>query len=409
VSPKSLLPVETLLLLCARTTVNKDAHHKIEGLLETGVNWDKFVEQAEVHSISPLIYRTLSTLDTNMVPEKVIKALEKSYLETVGSNMLLFHELGKILRAFKNAEIDVICLKGSSLAEGIYRNIGLRILRDIDLLIKEEDLATATRELVSLQYMLLDIYPTKWHERWWTVLCEDRQARYANVEKGCMLEIHWNIQPISDSSPVDIAAFWDNAQQVTIAGVETLMFSPEDLIHHLCLHAYKHATKRSLQLKWYCDIAEVIRQSTVDWDYLMKQSTKFRTEAAVYPSLYVVATYLGVHIPPSVFDALGQDVTIEFESMLRTALNPPAKKKIARRTINLGSVTQVEGTSNRLHILVGEVFPSREFIAHHYRLKSKRAVYFYYPVHFGTVLHKVITAVQRMLKKKKSKKVDLRN
>lgn len=107
------------------------------------------------------------------VPSETIKVLEKIYYSNLARNMLLYDELSKVLSAFKTAEIDVIVLKGVFLAEQIYKNIGLRPMSDIDLLVKEKDLQKAKVELNKLMYYPTIIFPTQLHEQFQTLLYEE--------------------------------------------------------------------------------------------------------------------------------------------------------------------------------------------------------------------------------------------
>ena len=383
------LPVEPLLRMCARIRDNTPFASE----LLSSVDWDAFIRQAEAHAVSPLVYKTLTALDCKeLVPEHVIKTLKNAYIKNKGFNMIRFHELGNILRTFKSEGIDTICLKGSCLAETVYKDIGLRIMRDIDVLIKDNDVATAKRELEKLHYTLVDCYPTKWHEQWWTLLCEDAQIRYGNVEKRLMIELHWHIQHLSSPYPVDIAAFWANAQSVTISTVETLMFSPEDLIHHLCLHAYKHAQKRGPQLRQYCDIAVVTHEYCIDWDYLVERARQWGTDVPVYASLSL-SVPVGGCVPRHVLNSLRTAGTVE--PVVDSGLNFFTKK---RRIIHLKSIAKVEGTKNKMRILIGEFFPCREAIAKTYAVKGNK-VFLYYLVNGITLFYEGITVLKHFLKK----------
>ena len=231
--------------------------HKVKEILNDCLNWDYIVESSMRHGISPLLYWNLSKIDNGKdAPEEVMTKLRKLYYGNAAWNMFLYDELSKVLKAFKDAGIDVIVLKGAFLAETIYKNIGLRPMGDVDLLIKKEDLQKVKKKLVQLMYHA-PVYPTKWHEQWQTEQAEE--IHYTNQDKNIMIDVHWNIQPPSIPFQIDINKFWENAQPVKIAGVETLMFTPEDLLQHLCLHLDKEINNGALPFRWYCDIAEVIR------------------------------------------------------------------------------------------------------------------------------------------------------
>ena len=289
---------DRLLLYCARTSVNEDITYQIKEILDECLNWDYTVESSTRHGISPLLYWNLSKIDKGKdVPEEVMAKLKKLYYEKGARNRFLYDELSRVLKAFKDAGINAIVLKGAFLAEVIYQNISLRPMNDVDLLIKTGDLQKVKKELVQLMYHSPDYPdPTKWHA-----------IHYTNQDKNIRIDIHWNIQRLSSPFQIDINKFWENAQTFKIAGVETLIFAPEDILQHLCLHLDKHLVKiGAICLKWYCDIAEVIRHygEKINWKYLVQSSKNYRIEKPVYQHLYLTNKYFGAFVPTDALRAL---------------------------------------------------------------------------------------------------------
>ncbi len=60
--------------------------------------------------------------------------------------------LGDVLRAFKAADIRVLVLKGAALANLVYPKLGLRSMRDMDVLVAKPDAWRAQRVLVDLGF-----------------------------------------------------------------------------------------------------------------------------------------------------------------------------------------------------------------------------------------------------------------
>jgi hypothetical protein len=302
------------------------------------------------------------------------------YYKNAARNTLRYYELSTILKAFNDVGIDVIVLKGAFLAEAIYKNIGLRPMSDIDLLIKKEDLQKVKNEVVQLKYHA-PVYPTKWHEQWQNAWTEE--INYTNQEKNVAIDVHWNLQPPSSPIQVDITKSWENAQPVKIAGVETLMLAPEDLLQHLCLHLDKHISSSGappLQFKWYCDIAEVIRhyKGKINWKYLVRSSKNYGIEEPIYQSLYLVNKYLGAVVP---MDALEELKTVKsnvnIEDIFRSSRILESKKKedVQLRVINyLKRLTLIDGIWNKAHILFGDVFPCTEFMMQRYQIRNKKLI-----------------------------------
>ncbi|MCK4732459.1 MAG: nucleotidyltransferase family protein, partial [Methanophagales archaeon] len=379
---------DRLLLYCTRTSMDEAITQKVKGILNDRLDWDYIVETSMRHGISPLLYWNLSRIDDGeYVPAEVMTKLRIVYYKNIAWNMLRYDELSKILIAFNDAEIDVIVLKGAFLAETIYKNIGLRPMSDIDILVRREDLQKVKKELVQLGYAGI-IYPTKWHEKlytqWQTELKEEIQ--FNKHDKNVRIDVHWNVQPPVIPFQIDINKFWENAQPVKIAGVETLMLAPEDLLQHLCLHLDKHINSGAIPFRWYCDIAEVIRhyEGKINWKYLVQNSKNYGIEEPIYQSLYFVNKYLGAFVPKDVLETIktvNVNSNTDFEDIFKSSMTIEGKikKRNQWREINyLKRLNKIDGIWNKAHILFGDVFPCKEFVMQRYQIQNKKLIGFYY-------------------------------
>ena len=103
---------DRLLLYCARISLDDGVTHEVKEVLNDYVDWGYVVESSIRHGISPLLYWNLSKIDDGRyVLDEVMAKLRKSYYRTTAWNMLLHDELNKVLKAFKDAGIDVIVIK----------------------------------------------------------------------------------------------------------------------------------------------------------------------------------------------------------------------------------------------------------------------------------------------------------
>ena len=292
---------DELLLYLARINVNRNIVEKALKILEDKLDWNYIQKSSIKHGISSLLYWNLSIIsDGEYLPTEVMANLENLYYGILARNIILYDELSNILKAHKDAGIDVIVLKGAFLAEIIYKNIGLRPMADLDLLIKKEDLQRVKMELAKLMYYS-DIFPSKLSENWCTTRAEE--LRYKNQNKNVFFDIHWHIHPVQSPFRIDINKLWENAKPVKIAGIETLMLAPEDLLLHLCLHLDKHihmgSTPTAKPLRDYCDIAEVTKhyRGILNWSYLLQSSKNYRIEGPIYQGLSIANQYFGAIIP----------------------------------------------------------------------------------------------------------------
>ncbi len=399
----SLSSDEKLLLYCSRLSISENIQCKIEEILSNVLDWNYIIDCSIKQGISPLFYWNLKKISNGKdVPSEVMKSLEKMYYSNLARNILLYDELSKILMAFQKAGIDTIVLKGAFLAEEIYKNIGLRPMSDIDLLIKEKDLQKTKMELIKLKYSATTIFQTKLHEQFETVL--DNELSFMHQEKKIVIEIHWNIQPHHTPYKININKFWNNTKTVKIAGINTLIFAPEDLLQHLCLHVDKHinlsTAPAAKPLRDYCDISEVTKhyKDTINWRYLLQSSKDYRIEEPIFQGLFIAKEYFGAFIPEDTlnkFEPIKSSICFEeiFSGLIK---QDPNRKYQCLETNRLANLKKVKGVWNKSRIIFGYAFPSKEFMIHCYSIKNEKQIYRYYLTRSGKVIQLGITILRQL-------------
>ncbi len=401
----SLSSEDKLLLYCSRLSINEDIKCKIEEILNNVLDWNYIVDCSIKQGISPLFYWNLKKVNNvKDVPSEIMKNLEKIYYSNLARNMLFYDELSKILTAFEKAGIDTIVLKGAFLAEEIYKNIGLRPMSDIDLLIKEKDLQKAKKELTELMYFApARIFPTKLHEQF-QIAQSNELPPFIHETKKIVIEIHWDIQPHQTPYKIDINKFWNNAKPIKIASVETLIFTSEDLLQHLCLHLDKHITSSSAPpakpLRDYCDIAEVTRyyKDTINWNYLLQNSKDYGIEEPIFQGLYIAKKHFGAFVPEDILSELEPvKSSVCFEEIFKGLIKDDSNKKYQCLEMSyLVNLKPVKGIWNKSRIIFGDIFPSKEFMMYRYSITNEKQVYRYYLTRSGTALQWGLTILRQL-------------
>jgi hypothetical protein len=381
--------------------MDEATRHGIKRLLNNRLDWDYIVRSSTRHGISPLVYWNLCKIDTGKkVPEDVMTELRERYYNNIARNMLLYNELSNVLKAFTDAGIDVIVLKGAFLAEAVYKNIGLRAIGDVDVLVKKGDLSIAKNALARLGYNPIQCDLTQWHADQGRLLTHMHLPPYCN-KQGLWIEVHWDLQTLASPFRIDINAFWSNAQPATIADVDALKLAPEDLLQHLCLHLDQHLRSGAIPLRWYCDIAEVIQhyEEEIDWNYLVQQSKNYGIEDPMYQGVYIVSNYLGSFVSAHVLhDLKPANVDCDnIDDLFRISLGGTVKKgKEGMGYFRM--ITKVDGIVNKAHLLFDAVFPSKEYMMRRYSIKNKKLIYVYYLSRFGTVLRSGLNVLWYVLR-----------
>jgi hypothetical protein len=293
---------DELLVHCACLDLSEERRKSIKDLLADKLDWDLLMQKAVWHRVLLLVSHHLRSPDLSvLVPEPVLEKLKSLHYQSLARNMVLQNELSLLLSAFNIQEIPVIVLKGAALLENVYRDISLRPMNDIDILVRPEHLDLA--EAIALQrgYTYLTAQDTPKQTQ--------KSGRHLDNmllrEKNILLEIHEHIVNTDDPCHFDLSGFWTRAEPVTISGAHALVLAPGDLLIHLSI---KFLLDRRYQsnnaLGQLCDISEVIGHynHSLNWDFIKKTSQEQGILKGLYFILYTCQHLLLAPIPESILD-----------------------------------------------------------------------------------------------------------
>lgn len=322
--PRSLEKKILLFLACSRTVGEPGALQK---LVRFNLDWGRILEKAEQLGIAPLIYSALKKVtDSNQIPKEIMEQLQASCARNTIRNMDLYRKLKEILVTFSQEEIPVIVLKGAALAELVYQNIALRPMADLDLLVKKEDLDAAEHLLLKLDYVP---YEPSFRPREWFPDHHHHLAPYISPNRSFFLELHHHIIPPPASASLPIHDFWHRALPAQIASTPSLVFAPQDMLLHLCLHlSHPGCLPFVGNFRVLCDIAETIRryQAEIDWAQFLRAGQIYEVEKFLYYALWLAQDMVEAEVPTELLE--------ELESALRgRGLEDIGLKFLIRRAI----------------------------------------------------------------------------
>src|SRR3972149_7087801 len=261
---------DALLINCARLNLSGERHQAIKDILTGKLNWDLLIQKAIWHRLLLLVSHQLRSPDLSMlVPEPVLEIMKNLQYHSLARNLVLQDELSRLLSELNEQGIPVIVLKGAALLENIYRDISLRPMNDLDILVQPEHLDLALAIALRRGYTYLTTRDTSGQSK--------KNGRHLDKlilrEKGVLLEIHQHIVDTCDPYHFDLDGFWSRAEPVTISGARALKLAPGDLLIHLSIKFLLDRRYRSSRaLGQLCDISEVISyyRHSLDWDLIEK-------------------------------------------------------------------------------------------------------------------------------------------
>lgn len=266
--------------------------------------WNHILSQLTLAGLAPLFYSRLANRHLALdLPARVLEALRNEYLLHSARNMVIFSDLSSLLEALRPRGIAAVVLKGCCLAEGVYGDIALRPMRDIDILVRRKDLEEVQQVVINMGYG-----PTE------RPAIREQCLRHHHLipftrQGGPPIEVHWSLTPAGCRFPITMEDLEEKTVGININGSPALMLGPGDLLVHLCLHICTNHRFNLLELRSIGDIAEVLRHywDEIDWKSLGSRTRRFGVGKYVYSTLLVVEKLFGTPLPPGALAQLDHD------------------------------------------------------------------------------------------------------
>lgn len=321
-----------LLLACSRVASTDPVERAIRGMLQQSVDWTAFARLAVGHGLAGLAGHTLSRVAPDLIPEDILDALRTIVPQTDRENRARFEELGGVLDALAAIGVEAIAFKGPVLAIRAYGNLGLRVFRDLDFLVRDQDLAATIATLRRFGYVRGEQLTEAQFE---LVHRLQGQEIIFNSATGAAIEPHTRLTSLKLAFDIDYAALWRRAQRLELKGRSLLVLAPEDDLIALAVHGGKEVW---WSLKWVCDIAAFITaHSSLDWTALLARAREQGCQRAVLLATALARRYFDTVVPETVVAAETADSGVEYlvgriaggRRWVDKMMDPPTSKAIS--------------------------------------------------------------------------------
>ena len=339
----------------------------------SSLEWDVLLDAAIKHGVAPLLYQRVKNLDS--IPKDILAGLGKAYYGNVLRNARYYQELSEILKQFQDNDIEVIVLKGAYLAKTVYQSDALRVIGDIDLMVKD---------LPKVQKLLLQLgYKQKKHNLSIEEQCLIHHCLIDFTKQGAFkIDVHWNLDVIFKINP---DMLWQAAEPCTIGDIKVLSLSPEDLLFHVCFHAAY--ANNFVGMRFLYDIEKTIAYYEIDWNLLFARASVWQADKVVYLALYIAKDCLDAKVPDNVLKQFKpKDFNLELVKTSKEIISSNINSQIC--SINLATLWMSnKSLRDKLSIIINRTFLSPKSLAILYNLPTNSwRVYFYYPVRLKYLL-----------------------
>ncbi len=301
-------PEAELLVWCARTHLTEELRARICERIQEPLHWGRLLDLATSHGVLPLFYRNISTVCPALVPGDVLTKLRQKTQACALLSRSLAQELGNLCDAFAARNVPVVPIKGATLALSAYGDVTLRDFSDLDLLIPESAVGAAQAVLLGQGYERKDPSDDP-------AEVEHEEGPYhVFIKKRSLfrVDLQWVMAHQHFSFHLDRPEFWAHRTTMMLGTSTVHTLAPEELLILLCVHGSKHAWE---QLKWVCDVAELLRSHpNLDWTRVFSQAKAWRCLRFMYIGLALAHRVLDAPIPETVRERYSDDSDVQMLS-----------------------------------------------------------------------------------------------
>lgn len=283
-----MTPESALVLACARPRPDPAA---IRLLAAGPIDWARWRELAELHSVAPLLYWRLRQSCPEAVPPEVLGALEKRFRASAERGLRLSAELVEVMERLEAAGLDAVAFKGPVLAWWAYGHPGLREYLDLDILVRREEVGRAREVLRARGYRPqapLNGALEGNFRRWLG------QLTYVRDDLQVAVDLHWTLAPPAFGLRLERG----QRLRVPIGSRAVPTLEAEDTLLLLAYHGAKHAWR---PLNFLCDLAMLVTALPIGFETALARAAGQRLRRRLLLGLCLAHELLGVELPAAVY------------------------------------------------------------------------------------------------------------
>jgi len=249
-----------------------------------------FWTYAQADAMFPLLWTLLTPEQKTTVQPWLLNPMGERIF--MAEALRLKNTTARVLRAYRDANIPIICMRGLAVSELLYPYSYLRPHTDIDILFDQSHLIMAKQVAGNvLQFRPINAYPMLF--------------KLGDIP----LDLH--IEPIGaerikaweNITPLHTKDFFNHATEGELAGEKAWVVHPRVMLPYLCFHALKHSFER---LIWLYDIALLAQQVNRQdlWDEVLKGIAEYKLERPCYYALSYIQKHMNTPVPACVLQIM---------------------------------------------------------------------------------------------------------
>lgn len=342
------------------------------GLPWTGVEtrsapeWELLTRLADHHGLVSLLHTQSSRHGLSFAPAGFPELWREHHRAQVVRELCGIHQVRQFAAACADEGIELVFLKGAAVLLWLYEDRGMRIIGDLDVLVRAEKAARAAGVLERLGYRPISKAELRRsaEERY---LAEQRRLHMPQMARGQELpiELHLRLFRRKDGTPF-LPDVWSDAFTPDSGSPELRVLSPAHTLLHGCIHYCKHLRQGFCPLKGLMDLLLIVQRhgDELDWREIWAAARHWGIRPEVATVLATIARVWLLDIP-----GIPSDITPFSEAELIFGRAPAPETETWRVSWRyLSQVRHLEGLPSRARYLLRALFPEPPYLRAHLNL-----------------------------------------
>lgn len=328
--------------------------------------WDTIIEDAIAQRVGPILFDCLNRSAPRLwIPGHSRQQLHQYIVQHTTWNLVLTHELQRILKTCQARRIQCIPIRGPVLAAQLYGDDAIRQMDDLDLLVHYEDLSTVNEVFNQLGYV-------PYEHRSGFLETYSYSLEFYHPRQGVIVEPHWTLAYPPVTTGAAMGPVWARTQRRRILDMETATLCHADLLVHLCLHLLHKGTHTPLL--WYYELDRLIRLvgDALSWEVVIAQAREM-DQAGLIAEVLATAVH---RFRSPVSEAILEDLLEPSAGTAARSPRPMSEQMLTHSLLHrreeFAVLCSLRGLRPKAHYAAALLFPSPSYMAQRYGLSGFR-------------------------------------
>ncbi len=237
----------------------------------------------------PFVYKKLSRSNPD---DLILRSIKGYYRHTWYRNQILIEKLSGVVGLLAPLNIEVLCIKGLALSILYYKDMGMRPMSDIDMVVKPRDANLALKVLQNHGWY--DIRTGKQVSHVDDLLIGTRDLVDGKLNA---LDFHWRLFKETYYDEAD-EILWNNKIPLQYNKLRIHTLNSTDHLLNILVHGMEGNLFPSI--RWVSDALIILQNGNINWEHLIKLTADLKYTPFLKSGINYLYSNFNISVPDEV-------------------------------------------------------------------------------------------------------------